>query len=195
VIPTGLEEQKDISRDLDNIWADIANKHRWGVICPASSQGFPFEIPETGAFGLGGEDVVSSVIRDARNRRLLPEKSKGIFLIHLWGGGSAVLRIVELNPGVFEKVYLAPSATVDMESIGNYERMESVPKLWIVLGNHGHKVVENWYEESQRENIEIFKAPFAAPYKTTEGEKTMEEIGADYAKLIVELIEIESKIF
>jgi hypothetical protein len=188
VLPTGSEERKDIVRDFDNIWARIVDELGWGVICPASSQGFPYEIPKNGYYGMGGESVISDVVRDARHREFLQDDSRGVFLIHLWGGGSAVLRIVEMNPGVFEKIYLAPSATVDLESLDEYDRIEEAPGLWIVLGNHGHKPIEKWATEETRTNVAVLKAPFPAPYETVETEKTMEEIALEYAEFIVNLI-------
>lgn len=192
VLPTGSEERKDAVRDLDTIWADTASKHNFGVVCPASSQGFPFEIPRNGFFGAGGEHVISHVISDARHRNLLPTDNQAVFLIHLWGGGTAVLRIVELNNDVFDEVYLAPSATVDIESIDEYEKMKSAPKLWIILGNHGHKVVEEWYYKNKRDNVEILLAPFSAPYQTLETEKSMKEIASDYANFITDMISQKS---
>jgi hypothetical protein len=190
VLPTKYDARRDIVRDMNTIWAFQAKKRNWIFVCPASSQGFPFDRSDNAGFGLGGADSIPHVIEDLKSRGIL--KKERPFLVDLWGNGSGLTSVVDQARGVFGHVILAPSASVDMDIISAFGRSSS-SEMTIVLGEGGHKKIDAWVEESEYlgEAIRIIRIPVRPPYRTDARDMTLEEIGAAYADHICDYIASE----
>jgi len=186
-LPTGFEKRRDVVRDIDHIWAPQAKARGWVFVCPASSQGVPFDASKTSGFGLGAERLIPFLLGDLEKRDLLNEN--GSILVDLWGSGKGVISVLKTAPGVFRHVVLAPSSGVDLDLIRNYDA-SSGPDMTIVLGEGGHKKIDGWISRRTGEpgRIQLLRIPVKPPHRTNSRDRSMSEIGADYANHICDFI-------
>jgi hypothetical protein len=71
-----------------------------------------------------------------RSRGILTGESP--ILVDIWGNGSGLVSVIGQARDDFRHAFLAPSASVDLNSIRDYD-ISSGPEITIVLGKNGHK--------------------------------------------------------
>lgn len=183
ILPTGRQSRTDVVRALDTIWGSVADSHNWVVIIPAVPPGLPFGTESGVPFSLGGAGIVGSVLRDARNRGIITDVKRPLFLVEVWGGGLSSSSILDEVPGVFDCLVIAPSATIDIDSLN---RLGTAPlrRFVIVLGRDGHGRIERWFRSVSSSQVDLVYANVPAPYATVEGSTDLEQLERDYAASI-----------
>lgn len=76
-----------------------------------------------------------------------------------------------------------------MDLIRNYDA-SSGPDMTIVLGEGGHKKIDGWISRRTGEpgRIQLLRIPVKPPHRTNSRDRSMSEIGADYANHICDFI-------
>lgn len=182
-IPTGQQRRKDVVRDIDSIWSEIATEWNLTVICPASSTGIPFFSEDLGWFGQGAEVIIPALLRDLRNR--FDWNGQNLTLIEIGGNGGGSLSIVSQSPAAFSRVYIVPSFDVELGYFESFFlQTEHNLDIFVVYGTQHRTRFEDWLstQELMEHTTKVLRAPLDPLYR--QGQKDDVDLFVDYAKFV-----------